>query len=227
MRINWKYGKIYSMKLRDNLYTLCQLLSSPMVLIYDIKNKDGKWPKNCLNGINPLFRVYAGIVVGNLLEKRVDVDFSQDSINDFEDFNWIKPHLFNEHPDNDGTRYDYRLHPLFLGGRLIKSAPSEDDMGPNAIILNNNLKLPVDRDTIERVEMTNMWGADDLKDRLIRYFDTGINRDDLKFFCFPGLWDDIEKLRPLTRRVPHVPGWGLSAARSEADFSFPTQLFFK
>ncbi|WP_218057486.1 hypothetical protein [Gilliamella sp. WF3-4] len=47
-----------------------------------------------------------------------------------------------------------------------------------------------------------MWGDVDLRDRLCRYFDTGINRDDLKFEVFPDLWDDREKLRPLTRRLP-------------------------
>ena len=47
-----------------------------------------------------------------------------------------------------------------------------------------------------------MWGDLDLADRLARYYDTGVNRDDLKFEVFPGLWDDREKLRPLTRRLP-------------------------
>jgi|GEM_PF-1105242 len=214
------------MKLRDNLYALCQLLKSPRLLVYDIKSEDGKWPRHCLHGIKPLFRAYVGTVVNKLMERTVEVDFSQDIINDFEDFTWIKPHLFNEHPDNDGVRYNHRLHPLFLGGRLVKAAPDEDDMGPNAVILNNNLKLPNDRSVVERTELTNMWGADDLKERLVRYFDTGINRDDLKFFCFPGLWDDVEKLRPLTCRVPRMPGWGLSCAKGEVDFSFPTQSFF-
>lgn len=45
-------------------------------------------------------------------------------------------------------------------------------------------------------------GSEDLKDRLWRYFDTGINRDDLKFEVFPDLWNDREELRPLTRRLP-------------------------
>ena len=47
-----------------------------------------------------------------------------------------------------------------------------------------------------------MWGHNDLGGRLRRYFDTGIDRDDLKFEVFPGLWNDREALRPLTRRLP-------------------------
>jgi len=226
MKIVWKQGKIYSMKLRDNLYTLCQLLRSPRLLIYDIRNEEGKWTKYCLDGVKPLFRVYVGTAANKLIEKKFDIDFSQDIIDKFESFKWIKPYLFDEHPDYDGTKYDYRRHPLFLGGKLVQSAPCEDDMGPNAVVLNSNLKLPKDRDVIEETEMTTMWGANDLQDRLIRYFDTGVNRDDMKFFCFPGLWKDVEKMRPLTRRVPPNPGWGLGSANGETDLATRTQSFF-
>ncbi|EAO6613387.1 hypothetical protein G3C57_003115 [Salmonella enterica] len=55
---------------------------------------------------------------------------------------------------------------------------------------------------MKKYELVNMWGPDDLGDRLRRYFDTGINRDDLKFEVFPTLWNDRESLRPLTRRLP-------------------------
>jgi len=71
-----------------------------------------------------------------------------------------------------------------------------------------------------------MWGADDLQDRLIRYFDTGINRDDMKFFCFPGLWDDIDQLRPLTRRVPSNGGWGSGLSEARIDLGKRTQQFY-
>ena len=68
--------------------------------------------------------------------------------------------------------------------------------------LKEDLKLSKNRDVIEKYELTNMWGDEDLSDRLCRYFDTGINRDDLKFEVFPGLWPDRESLRPLTCRLP-------------------------
>lgn len=38
-----------------------------------------------------------------------------------------------------------------------------------------------------------MWGADTLRDRLCRYFETGINQDNLKCRVFPGLCKYIDK----------------------------------
>ncbi|MGK5004172.1 hypothetical protein [Janthinobacterium sp. LB2P70] len=68
--------------------------------------------------------------------------------------------------------------------------------------LKEELALPASRDRNERHELSNMWGDADANDRLCRYFDTGDNRDDLKFEVFPGLWTDRVNLRPLTRRLP-------------------------
>lgn len=68
--------------------------------------------------------------------------------------------------------------------------------------LQHDLSPVNDKEIIEKYEITNMWGHNDLGDRLRRYFDTGIDRDDLKFEVFPGLWNDREALRPLTRRLP-------------------------
>lgn len=90
----------------------------------------------------------------------------------------------------------------FLGGKLIDLGPSGNVGITLAPVIQEDLDLPKDRQIIENVELTNMWGNEDLSDRLQRFFDTGINRDDLKFEVFPGLWNDRESLRPLTRRLP-------------------------
>jgi hypothetical protein len=91
---------------------------------------------------------------------------------------------------------------LFMGGRLVDARPNEDISTLEGAVIKENLQLPQDREIIEKYELTPMWSHEDLGARLIRYFDTGINRDDLKFEAFPGLWDDREKLRPLTCRLP-------------------------
>jgi len=90
MKVIWKYGKIYSMKLREDLYTLVQLLQRPKLLVYDIQSKHGVWDKRCLNGIKPLFRVYVGSVIHKLMDKRVEVNYSEAIIEMFENFQWIK-----------------------------------------------------------------------------------------------------------------------------------------
>lgn len=71
-----------------------------------------------------------------------------------------------------------------------------------AVVIKHDLSSVDDKELIEKYGLTSMWGDEDLGDRLRRYFDTGINRDDLKFEVFPGLWNDRESLRPLTRRLP-------------------------
>lgn len=97
-----------------------------------------------------------------------------------------------------GTRNSFP----FLGGKIIDLGPDGNVSVTQAPVIKEDLTLPQDRNFIEKYELDNMWGHEDLSDRLCRYFDTGINRDDLKFEVFPGLWDDREKLRPLTRRLP-------------------------
>jgi hypothetical protein len=102
----------------------------------------------------------------------------------------------------------------FLGGKLVELAPrtmalNEPTSNENKLqsdtysapVLIKNLTLPQHRKVLEELELTNQWSADSLCERLVRYFDKGIDRDDLKFQVFPGLYDDKEKLRPLTSRV--------------------------
>lgn len=196
MRTINKKGTTISLKLRDDLYTIGMNLRSPAFLVFDIKSTDGKWHKNSLDGVKPLFRVFAAtkLIFNHLGVEKLDIEHDHAVIDAFEDYRWIHPHTYLDNPDHDGTFYDK----LWLGGKLVKTDEDYD----NAITIKENLKLPQDREIIEKTEMDNMWSHEDLQDRLIRYFDTGINRDDMKFYCFPGLWDDIDKLRPLTRRVP-------------------------
>ncbi|AVD85489.1 hypothetical protein C4Q28_09310 [Pseudomonas sp. SWI6] len=90
----------------------------------------------------------------------------------------------------------------FYGGKLIDVGVGDNPETYGAPVIKHDLSVRDDRDIIEAHELTNMWGDQDLSDRLSRYYDAGINRDDLKFEIFPGLWDDREQLRPLTRRLP-------------------------
>lgn len=189
-RIVWKENALVNIKLRENLYTIGQLLVSPIVRFYDIATKDGAWEAVDLNNVKPLFQVYIGqvvlqrLVVGKIKEKSVipsSLPFSP---------LWIDAH----------TNYDGSF--LWRGGKLVDVGPEGKIDAWEAPVIKQHLHLPDDREIIENVELTNMWGDLDLSDRLCRYFDTGVNRDDLKFEVFPGLWDDREKLRPLTRRLP-------------------------
>ncbi|MBC3478917.1 hypothetical protein HU747_25365 [Pseudomonas taiwanensis] len=91
---------------------------------------------------------------------------------------------------------------FLFGGRLVDLGGDERVETYEAPVLKHDLSVEEDRNIIEKYELVNMWSDRDLSDRLARYHDTGINRDDLKFEIFPGLWHDREVLRPLTRRLP-------------------------
>lgn len=74
---------------------------------------------------------------------------------------------------------------LFMGGKIIDLSPDGNISVTRAPVIKEDLTLPNDRELIEQYELTAMWGHEPLSDRLCRYFDTGINRDDLKFEVFP------------------------------------------
>ncbi len=189
-RVTWKENALVSIKLRDNLYTIGQMLASPTMRFFDVANKDGVWHSIDLNQVKPLFQVFVGQVVMQKLVTEKIKNVSVIASRMPAEPRWIKPHI----------NYDGGC--VFKGGKLIDIGVAGEIETTEAPVIMSNLRLPEDREIIENCELTNMWGEQDLSDRLCRYFDKGINRDDLKFEVFPDLWDDREKLRPLTRRVP-------------------------
>ncbi|MFC0181027.1 hypothetical protein [Thorsellia kenyensis] len=198
-RIIWKTGDLVNIKLRDNLYTIGQMLTSPAMRFYDISNADGVWESIDLNQVKPLFRVFVGNVIKKyLITEKIKVKTVVPSHKPYEPY-WIKTYTLTMDGEHyKGDRFSFP----FLGGRIIDLSPDGNVSVTRAPVIQEDLSLPQDRELIEKYELTNMWGHEALSDRLCRYFDTGINRDDLKFEVFPGLWDDREQLRPLTRRLP-------------------------
>lgn len=191
-RLQWAENAIVSIKLRKDLHTLGLLKASPYMWFFDIQNESGNWHDVNLNHVPPLFCVEVGRVV---LQRLVEARIRDKTVIPPENLpipsNWITADI-NIGPGRAG------VFP-FRGGKLIHLQPGPDSLNSPVI---RQLDVAHDKATIESCELTNMWGDQDLGDRLRRYFDTGINRDDLKFEVFPGLWDDREKLRPLTRRLP-------------------------
>ncbi len=197
-RVTWKAGSFVILKLRDDLFTVAKMLGSSVMCFYNVSRKDDNWSDVDWTGVRPIFKAFVGNVVLNRLGwDKVNVDgivFASEEISGY----WIKPYTSMDVAHYPGGKGDFS----FMGGRLIDLGPSNDLDTSTAPVLKHDLKIPYDRDLIEKYELTNMWGDQDLSDRLCRYFDTGVNRDDLKFEVFPELWNDREQLRPLTRRLP-------------------------
>ncbi|ECA8972392.1 hypothetical protein ETB55_19030 [Salmonella enterica subsp. enterica serovar Omuna] len=198
-RIVWKVGDLVNIKLRDDLYTIGQMLTSPAMQFYDVSNDDGIWKNVDLNKTRPLFRVFVGNIINKyLVTEKISNKAVTPGVIPYEPY-WIKSYTLTMDGEHyKGDRFSFP----FLGGKIIDLGPDGNVSTTRAPVIKEDLTLPQDRELIEKYELTNMWGHEDLSDRLCRYFDTGINRDDLKFEVFPGLWDDREKLRPLTRRLP-------------------------
>lgn len=205
-RIIWKENDIVRLKLRDDLFTVGQMLISPFMRFYKISKPVDEWQDLDLNKEEELFtvlitnHVFRGLATGKAKGKSIHP--SQKPMQR----QWIDVH------SNDGPWYEGKS--VFLGGKLVELAPrtmalNEPTSNENKLqsdtyiapVLIKNLTLPQHRKVLEELELTNQWSADSLCERLVRYFDKGIDRDDLKFQVFPGLYDYKEKLRPLTSRV--------------------------
>ncbi|MGQ7249536.1 hypothetical protein ACUN9Y_19655 [Halomonas sp. V046] len=199
-RITWNPEDFVSLKLRSNLYTIGQMLNKPAMQFFDKFNHDGNWGETSLRNDDLLFKAFISTkdVIKDLAVERLpkekfnSADLKYDSL-------WIKPYTLTMDRDHyKGKQGDFP----FLGGKIVDLGTSGKISTTRAPVIQEDLTLPTDRELIERIELTNMWSSASLNDRLCRFFDTGIDRDDLKFEIFPGLWNDREKIRPLTCRLP-------------------------
>ena len=197
-RIVWKSGHFIVLKVRDDLYSVARMVGEAQLCIYDIFRNTDEWDSAEWSKVRPLFHVLVGSAVQKRLGvRKISIDGMPAECLLSQRF-WIYPYSSLDVSHFKGGKDTYASY----GGRLIDVGESEVFSIYGAPVLKHDLSVLDDRETIESLELTNMWGDLDLSDRLARYYDTGVNRDDLKFEVFPGLWDDREKLRPLTRRLP-------------------------
>ena len=165
-RVTWKENTLISLKLRDDLFTIAQMLRSPFLRLFKVSTKDGGWRNLDLNRVEVLFCVVVGrIVLQQLCEGKVRDRSVIPSALPFQKL-WIRAYV-----NFDGGF-------PFIGGKLIEVDPTKDDM--TAPIVKDWLLPKADAELIAKYELTNMWGADGLRKRLVRYFDTGIDRHELK-----------------------------------------------
>ena len=119
-RIIWKAGDLVNIKLRDDLYTIGQMLTSPAMRFYDICNHDGVWGDIDLNKINPIFRVFVGNVINKyLVTEKIKQGSVTPSHQPYEPY-WIKSYTLIMDGDHyKGDRFSFP----FLGGKIIDLGP--------------------------------------------------------------------------------------------------------
>ncbi|NOV32196.1 hypothetical protein [Methylomonas sp. ZR1] len=173
-RIVWKHNNVVSLKLREDLYSLGQMLGRAAMRFFNITSRDGNWHGIDLNQVDPIFTLFIGnIVLHNLADKKVSDKDVKPSAASCEPY-WIKPKL-----NFDGG------YP-FKGGNLIDIGTEGNISTTAGRVVEEDLSLPADKEIIEKYELTNMWGDNDVRDRLIHFFDKGEDLDLLKKEVFPG-----------------------------------------
>ena len=195
-RIIWKNGDYISIQLDEKLFTIAQMRARPVMKFFNITSDSNDWNTIEWAQIKPLFQVFVGSIVQNELSTG-KIKTANPRPLELPHY-WIKPYSSMDSHHYYGTNKDF----MFFGGKLIDLGPNNDRDVTTAPVIKHDLTTPRDSGIIEKYELTNMWGSRDLKDRLLRFFRTGIDRDDLKFEIFPDLWSDREKLSPLTCRLP-------------------------
>jgi hypothetical protein len=202
-RVHWEEGALVNVKLRDDLYTIGLLKRSPYMWFFDIRSDSGHWSNVDLNTTKPLFCVG---IVQSVIKRLVEGKINQKDVIPPKSLPipsyWIKPLNWMDllGSSKEPAPPESQKSPWIKGGKLIALDPNIGSL--DSPVVKSILDLQKDRQLIESCELTTQWADQDLADRLCRYFDKGINRDDLKFEIFPGLWSDREQLRPLTRRLP-------------------------
>jgi len=174
-RVVWKNNGIVSLKLRDNLYTLGQMLGKANMRFFNIKSIDGNWCNIDLDKIEPIFTLFIGkVVLQNLVDTKIDDKTVKPNLKPLEK-HWISANI------------NYDGGPLFKGGDLIDIGEDVNIGSTQGNIIKQNLSLEADREIIETHELTNIYGDNHVSERLLNFFDTGKDVDALKAEVFAGL----------------------------------------
>ena len=180
MRAFWKKGNVISLKLKENLYSLAQMVNpSAKMRFYNVFNDKDEWSSIDLNYKNTVFCV----PVGNILIQKLGV--RRIPLAEVIPSNEPCERLFINVASN-AEGYRLRNECIWRGGNLVDEGYDARNAAYNSPIIIQNLDITVHREIILKFELENMYGDIIARDRLIRYYETGVNIEPLKFDIFPG-----------------------------------------
>ena len=172
-RFVWKEGGLASFKLKEDLFTIGQMLKSPYLLFFKVKSSDGKYNPIDLNEAPELFTVP---VTRSFLQRRGVEKIKKGVVaksNPILYEYWIQPRIWY------GGDY------VWKGGDLVKIDPKVGDLGMDNIVINRDID-PDDKEILEKYELTNVLTDKFLTARLILCLEHGKNIDPLKEKIFFG-----------------------------------------
>ena len=182
MRAFKKKNVVFSIKLADDLFSLAQTVNpkSTIIRLFAIFNNKDEWSGIDLNNIDTLCCVYAG----NILMQKLGVrKISESEVK-------IKTSSCKHYFINPGDNAEgYRLRDEFIwkGGSLVDVGEDLEDSYLFAPVVIEELSVKEHLEQILTYEFVNMYGAVDTVERLVQFYNTGINKDQLKEKIFPEL----------------------------------------
>ncbi len=170
-RLVWKENDLYSVKLSDQVFTVCQSLTRTYVAFYSIYRSEDKWKDVRLSKNDLLFIVPVipkGIKKG--LYRKITNEIKPLSNIQIPDF-WLTT-IHSPQFDN--------------GADLVKIDQAIGDKGLENQIIKYRLDWDKDRDVIEKYEFASFMVYPQLFERLIICFNEGKNVDPKKHKVFTG-----------------------------------------
>jgi hypothetical protein len=170
-KFEWAEGDVYSLKLRDDLYTLVQMRKNYLMQFFDLSHASDDWDEVDLNGCATLFFQFVAIKgLKRLFCRKIPL---------------VEVTPSSAPVENRMLSMDLSEAPNY-SAKLIELTDNFDAL--QAKTLTGRLNMNDDIDTIYRYELDGSEGnAERLAKRLIRYFDTGVNWDVSKEFLFKGI----------------------------------------
>lgn len=168
-KITWQEGKVLSLKLKDDLYTLVQMRKDYYLQFFDLTHNEDDWTGVELEKVDTLFFIFTST---KALKGLAISEPSLDSLS------------------IDKRPAEKKMLRAIIGGNygadLIELTDSFETL--DATTLKTNLTVADDLDIIYKYELSGMIGdPEKLRNRLINYFDNGINWDTSKEFLFKGI----------------------------------------
>ncbi len=178
----WQPGGLLLIRVDDDLFTVAQMFQNSYLRFFDLQSKTENFGKVDLNECRILFTVAA---LANRRKGEKALLIREEEIIPFSvplERYWIKPNV------------SFSGKIPWKGGNLVDMEGRHGSGGFDAPIVKGNLDAKTDRNIILTHELTNMQLYDDMLLRLRRYFEAGVNIDELKYEIFP----DLEPVRPVT-----------------------------
>jgi hypothetical protein len=170
-KLTWKDGAVFSLKLNDDLYSLCQMRNGSVMEFFARCAADDAWSNVDLNRERVLCQYFVA-------ENRLKPLFAREI-----EASELAP---NRRPANR-----LMLSPIIeandrYGANLVRLNDTFDILAKE--LVKGDLDKTSDWETICAHDLTGMQGSPDkLKARLTRYFETGIWWDEQKSFLFRGI----------------------------------------